>query len=474
MLKGFVGFVVRATGDVLGLIAVVVITISSIALIALIGVQITSGELSPYLGILTYMVLPAGFIGGLVLLAIARWRVRRALARGSDVPWRLDLNNPAHRERLGVVLALSVINVIILALTAYHGVHYMDSTSFCGEVCHQVMEPEFAAYQNSPHARVSCTDCHIGPGANWFVRSKLSGSRQVLAVAFGTYPQPVPAPIENLRPARETCEQCHWPAKFHGDRMKVLSRFQEDEENTELKTVLVLKVGGGSLESGFAEGIHWHMNLANHVEYRSDEERSTFYWVRVEDMDGEVREYWYDDADIDRDAIAQLPVRTMDCMDCHNRPTHGFDRPSEALDDVLRTGQIADLPWIKREAMKLLMDEYASKEEALERFEPALLAFYDAEYPEIAAANREQIRAAAAALAAIYDRNIFPTMNVTWGTYPNHIGHQEDVGGCFRCHDEAHTSDDGQTISQECTNCHVLLAYEEEEPEVLQTLLGEE
>jgi nitrate/TMAO reductase-like tetraheme cytochrome c subunit len=267
MLKGFVGFVVRATGDVLGLIAVVVITISSIALIALIGVQITSGELSPYLGILTYMVLPAGFIGGLVLLAIARWRVRRALARGSDVPWRLDLNNPAHRERLGVVLALSVINVIILALTAYHGVHYMDSTSFCGEVCHQVMEPEFAAYQNSPHARVSCTDCHIGPGANWFVRSKLSGSRQVLAVAFGTYPQPVPAPIENLRPARETCEQCHWPAKFHGDRMKVLSRFQEDEENTELKTVLVLKVGGGSLESGFAEGIHWHMNLANHVEH---------------------------------------------------------------------------------------------------------------------------------------------------------------------------------------------------------------
>ncbi|MFQ5601019.1 MAG: cytochrome c3 family protein, partial [Candidatus Krumholzibacteriia bacterium] len=233
MLRGFVEFVLRSSNTALGFVAVILVTVSALALIGLIGVQLTSGELSPYLGILTYMILPAGFITGLVVLAVSRWQVRRAIHHGRPVPWRLDLANPAHRERVGVIGMLSVINILILVLSSYHGVHYMDSTAFCGEVCHQVMEPEFRAYQDSPHARIECTGCHIGPGANWFVKSKLSGSRQVLAVAFDTYPRPVPAPIENLRPARETCEQCHWPAKFHGDRIKVLSRFQEDEANTE-------------------------------------------------------------------------------------------------------------------------------------------------------------------------------------------------------------------------------------------------
>ena len=472
MLRGVVNFVIRASGDFLGLVAVILIGLSGVTFLGLLGTQFTSGELSPYLGILTYMILPAAFLTGLVLLAVSRWRVRHALSHGRPVPWHLDLSNPTHRERLGVFAVLSLVSIVILVLSAYHGVHYMDSTAFCGQVCHTVMEPEFKAYQNSPHARVNCTDCHIGPGANWFVKSKLSGSRQVLAVALDTYPRPVPTPIENLRPARETCEQCHWPAKFHGDRMKILSRFQEDETNTELKTVLVLKVGGGSLESGFAEGIHWHMNLANRIDYRSSENRETIYWIRVEDHEGNVREYW-NAGDKQRDEILQLPTRRMDCMDCHNRPTHKFDRPDHAVDEALKTKQIAaDLPFVKREAMRLLQVAHTTKEAGMRSFAPELLAFYERDYPEVATTRRAEIEKAATALQAIYDRNVFPAMNVTWGTYPNHIGHADD-GGCFRCHDEGHTTDDGVTISQDCGNCHALLAQEEKDPAVLNLLLGQ-
>jgi hypothetical protein len=232
-------------------------------------------------------------------------------------------------------------------------------------------------------------------------------------------------------------------------------------------------VGGGSLESGFAEGIHWHMNLANHVEYRAGEKREHFYWIRVEDHEGQVREYW-SEGDLTRDEIMQLPTRTMDCMDCHNRPTHEFDMPSVAMDKALRAGRIAsDLPYVKREGMRLLQAEYPDKEEAMQGFEAELLAFYTEAYPEIASSRRDDIVQAAASIRAIYDRNVFPKMNVTWGTYPNHISHEND-SGCFRCHDEEHVSEDWQTISQDCSNCHALLAYEEEDPEVLQVLLGEE
>jgi hypothetical protein len=348
----------------------------------------------------------------------------------------------------------------------------MDSTAFCGKLCHRVMEPEYVAYQNSPHARVECTDCHIGPGASWFVKSKLSGTRQVFATTFRTYPRPIPTPIENLRPARETCEQCHWPAKFHGDRMKVLTHYEPDEQNTELKTALLLKVGGGSLESGFAEGIHWHMSLANRVDYRASHDRQTTHWLRVEGPGG-IREYWRQGDEAKRDSILALPVRRMDCLDCHNRPTHAYEQPSDALDQAMLRGQIArDLPYVKRETLRLLTAEWPSKEAALAGFADSLRAFYQRAYPEVARARAAQIDSAAAALRPIYARNVFPEMKIHWGTYPNMIGHR-DEGGCFRCHDEQHASADGKTISQDCTTCHHLLAMQEQDPPVLRSLYGE-
>lgn len=472
MLRAVTQFISETCRTIVGLVAVVIVTVSALAILAIVLLAVGGAEFSPYVGILSYMVLPAAFVAGLAGVAISRRQVRQALLRGKPLRGALDLNNPRDRQRLVAVLALTGVNVLIMALAGYHGVHYMDSTAFCGQVCHQVMEPEYTAYQHSAHARVACTDCHIGPGASWFVKSKLSGTRQVFAVLFNSYGRPIPTPIENLRPARETCEQCHWPAKFHGDRLKVLSRYQEDETNTELKTVMVLKIGGGSPESGFAQGIHWH--VTSKLDYRASKDRRRIHWVRVEDPGGASREYWAAGTETMRDSILALPVRRMDCIDCHNRPTHTYQLPDDEMDRAMKHGDIpADLPYVKREGMRLLRQGWPSKPAAQAGFSDSLRAYYGRSTPQLAATRGAAIDSAAATLYAIYARNIFPAMRIDWGTYPNLIGHRDD-SGCFRCHDEQHSTADGRTISQDCTTCHRLLASEEADPPIVQSLYGGE
>jgi nitrate/TMAO reductase-like tetraheme cytochrome c subunit len=201
---------------------------------------------NPYMGILFYLILPGLFVFGLMLIPIGMWRDRRRRqAQGAELAWtRIDFNIPRHRNVAFIVLAITFANVLIVSLAAYTGVHYMDSNEFCGTVCHSVMEPEFSAFQDGPHSRVGCVQCHIGPGAPWFVKAKISGLRQVIAVNLKTYSRPIPSPVHNLRPARETCEQCHWPEKFHGDKVKVIHEFASDETNTESTTTLQIHVGG--------------------------------------------------------------------------------------------------------------------------------------------------------------------------------------------------------------------------------------
>jgi nitrate/TMAO reductase-like tetraheme cytochrome c subunit len=172
----------------------------------------------------------------------------------------IDLNVGRTRTLLLLFMALTLVNVVILAVSTYKAVEVMDSTKFCGQACHSVMAPEFTTYQRSPHSRVACVECHIGPGAGWFVKSKLSGSWQLISVSLDLYPRPIPTPVHNLRPARDTCEQCHWPNKFVGDRLKVITRFRDDEANTPEKTVLLLRVGG--MQGRESKGIHWHVDPA--------------------------------------------------------------------------------------------------------------------------------------------------------------------------------------------------------------------
>jgi hypothetical protein len=412
---------------------------------------------NPYQGIVFFMAFPALFVLGLALIPIGFWRARRRrLAGRAEFHWPvLDLSKGEHRTWAVFIFAATLVNVVVISLAAYSGVHYMDSVEFCGQVCHEVMVPEFAAYQDGPHSRVTCVQCHIGEGASWFVRSKLSGTRQVFAVALGTFSRPIPSPVHNLRPARETCEQCHWPEKFHGDKIRVIRDYGADEANTEYETTLRVHVGGGSERLEIATGIHWHMNVANKIEYiATDDKRQVIPWVRLTDRYGNVSVYQVDDI-TPEELEAHGPPRTLDCIDCHNRPSHPFDATADrAVNRALERGEIPrTLPFVKREAVAALNETYDSQAAALDAIAARLREFYRREYRDVYMGERQDVERAVTGTQRLYQRNVFPAMNITWGTYPNNIGHM-DFPGCFRCHDESHKTPDGVTIGQDCSLCH--------------------
>ncbi len=478
VVGAFTRFIAHITRNPLGMAGSVLTTVSAMLFMTLFVLDLVGYHGGPYIGILAFLIIPGLFVFGLLLIPLGLWRERvrhrRAKAAGTDAEETLpvwDLNVDRVRRNVLVFLLLSVVNVVILAAATYKGVEVMESTPFCGAACHSVMEPEYTTYRRSPHARVKCVECHIGEGANWFVKSKLSGSWQLVSVAFDLYPRPIEAPVHNLRPARETCEQCHWPNKFVGDRFRVRTHFSEDEANTETKTVLVVKVGGR--QAGRSQGIHWHVDPDHVVRYRADARRQTMYEVEMVATDGTTRRYKGPAAD-SSEAAQATEWRTMDCVDCHNRPTHIYRDPARELDDALLDRRVdPSLPYVRREGLKALSVEYPSQEVARAGIAKAIAEFYAASYPQLAAEKPDAVTAASRALGDIWAWNVFPSMNVKWGTYVNHIGHPEMSGevGCFRCHDEQHTTADGRTISQECSTCHSLLAQEEKDPQILKTLL---
>jgi hypothetical protein len=454
------GHEVRLIRSPISVVGMVLTTISAMLFLIVFLADLFGFHANPYVGILFFLILPAIFLSGLALIPMGAWLERRRRARGkapSDVHWpRIDLNDPQQRRAAVLIFVLTMANVVIVSLAAYRGVEYMDSVAFCGQVCHSVMKPEFVAYQDGPHSRVTCVECHIGSGASWFARSKLSGTRQVFAVALNTYSKPIPSPVENLRPARDTCEQCHWPEKFHGDMVLRKYAYADDAENTETITTLRVHVGGGSERLGLAAGIHWHMNVANRVEYiATDDKRQVIPWVRVTDAAGAVREYTAEG--VKPEDLKGRERRLMDCMDCHNRPSHPMAASAErAVDDVIARGEIPrSLPFVRREAVKALKAAYPSENAALEAIARALRDFYRTDHGEVYMGRRQDVERAVTAAQKVFQRNVFPEMNVQFGTYPNNIGHM-DFPGCFRCHDDGHKSAEGKTITQDCETCHTI------------------
>lgn len=463
-------FFIALTRNPVSLLGCTITTAAAMLIATLVIIQSIGGHGSPYIGILSYVILPAVFALGLALIPLGIYQERRrARRRASDgrVPPSfpiVDLNRPATRKVLMVFFTLTVANVIVLATATYKGVEVLDSNSFCGATCHAVMQPEYTAYARSPHARVKCVSCHIGPGADWFVKAKLSGAWQLVATSLDLYPRPIPTPIHNLRPARDTCEQCHWPTKFVGDRLKVITRHADDETNTQLKTVLLLRVGG--VEGRKSHGIHWHVDPSLQIRYQADETRETIHRIELTLPDGTVRNYQRDSAP----AAAESEWRVMDCVDCHNRPTHVYRLPAQEIDSAMEQGRLPrDLPYMRREAERALEAEYASHEEARDGIRAAVANFYQETYPEVAAQRARDIEQAGETLGQLYAFNVFPEMNVGWGTYPNHLGH-ESFPGCFRCHDDEIATAEGDVVSQDCDTCHTVLAWEEEDPEILESL----
>jgi nitrate/TMAO reductase-like tetraheme cytochrome c subunit len=306
-------------------------------------------------------------------------------------------------------------------------------------------------------------DCHVGSGASWYVKSKLSGARQVYYTALGTYPRPIPTPVKNLRPAPQTCEQCHWPKKFWGAQLKVFTHYGSDEQNTPRVIRMLIKTGGGDPSLGQAgEGIHWHMNIANKITYfAADEQRQTIPWVRMEDAQGHVTEYAVKDKPPTQAQIDSASKRRMDCIDCHNRPTHIYVAPDLSVDRSI-TGRAIDasLPYIKQQGVQVLTADYKTTGEAENAIATNINKFYQDKYPQLASSKGDSIKGSIAELQRIYRTTFFPDMKVNWKTHPNNIGHFY-FPGCFRCHDGNHVSKDGKVISKDCNSCHTVLDQEE-------------
>lgn len=418
---------------------------------------------NPYLGILAWIVAPAILSLGIAiyvagLLFERRRRRVRSPEAFSEYP-RIDLN--IRRTRMIVIATSAVLIVFVTAsvVGSYQAYHYTESNEFCGTACHQPMHPEYSAYHVSPHARVDCVECHVGGGAKWYVRSKLTGSHQLYALLRGNYPRPIPTPVDNMRPARETCEQCHWPEKYFGTQLKVFNHYQYDEQNTPVEVKLLIKTGGGSSASGLTGGIHWHMNLANEITYAAtDRQRQDIPWVRLKDGAGHVTEYRREGSKLTAAQIAAIPSRRMDCIDCHSRPAHNYVSPDRSVDRALLAGTIdRSLPFAKQQAVTMLSKDYASTPQAVTAIARDFSAYYKRSYPAVYASKTASIDRAAATLQQIFQNTRFPEMRVDWRTHRDNAGHLYSLG-CFRCHDDQHVSADGKRISKECTVCHTVLA----------------
>ncbi|MBL8921793.1 MAG: cytochrome C [Myxococcaceae bacterium] len=452
MFKAFFEALFRSWLSIVG--SVLTTVSAGVFLVLLVVAELNPGFGGGYGGIVAFLFLPPFFVLGLVLipLGLARARRRKEPARAPVI----DFNLPRTRALATVVGALTVVNVGVVGTATYKGVSTMESPEFCGGACHSVMHPEYAAWQRGPHSKVACTRCHVGSGAEWFVRGKATGVRQLVSVARGTFERPIPTPVENLRPANETCEGCHARDRIMRDRLKVFDRFAEDEGNTWKKTVLLNKT----------KAVHWHLDGA--VRFRSDRRRLVVAEVARPLPDGGVRT-WRNEA---LDGGAALEVfRTMDCTDCHNRPAHAYQRPKDEVDRALASGALdRTLPFVRREGLRLLLKDWPSWDAARAGIATELKAFYAAGYAATVTPGRAE--AAATTLFELYQRNVFPEMKVGWKTYPDFRDHEDD-SGCFRCHSSDLVSADGAKIPTRCEVCHVTLAEEEEQPEILDALSGE-
>jgi hypothetical protein len=469
IIKAFQRGVARSRVSMIGALLTTAVAPLLIGLIILDSLALIE---NPYLGGFIYLLLGPLFIVGLVMVFIGLFFLKGKEEVGLFTFEYLkdQFTDPTRFSRVRKLIFLGIfltgVNLFIIILLSYEGYRYMESNAFCGEFCHSVMEPEYTAFQHSPHSRVKCVECHIGEGATWFVKSKLSGARQLFATSFETYPRPIPTPVEELRPARETCAQCHRPDVFHGDRLDIIDSFLADEANTHVQTVMIMKIGSAGSLTTSPHDIHWHVAEENTIIYRhTDYERMQIPEVTLIRADGTRIVYRSEGEGQEGE------TRQMDCIDCHNRPTHIYLSPERALDTKILTGSIPrQLPYIKREALAAITRPYTTSEEAMDGIAGYLEDWYGQQYPELTIADPDLLATAIRGAQEAYAENVFPRMKVFWNTYPNHLGHENFELGCFRCHDGEHFTADGEMITADCDTCHIILAQEEEDPEILRQL----
>ena len=428
--------------------------------------EIAFDQSTPYAGLL-YVTATGLILIGFLLVPVGMLWERRRRQTGHErsralSEFSLDLSQPEHRYGALSFLATGALVLVLVAIGSNKSFHATESAEFCGQLCHEVMNPEWVRYNDSPHARVTCAECHIGSGADWFVKSKISGIRQIWAVAVDSFSRPIPTPVHALRPARETCEECHWRRKFTGYKELVRSYYLSDEENSLHQLRMLVKIGGEQTTFLKGSGIHYHMLIASQVEYvATDDRRQEIAWVRVNRADGSVTEYNNQDNPLSEEQRATHEMRTMDCMDCHNRPSHQFPTPMQSVNEALAEGSISlALPSIKLHAVQALDTPYGTSDEAVVGIANALRGFYRTEYPELFEQRNADVTRSIKKIQDIYRTTIFPEMGAKWSAYPDNIGHR-DSPGCFRCHNDVMETATGETIFTDCTGCHLILAQGE-------------
>ena len=429
-----------------------VITLGSLfSFILLFAIDLMSEKTSPYLGILTFGVAPLFFVGGMVLIGVGWLLLRRKAIKNPVTPQPflyVDLTRPDDRRKMVVFLLGTLCFLGFSAIGSYHTYHFAESLEFCGRTCHTPMKPENTTYLHSPHACVACTECHVGSGIQAYAKAKFNGVHQLYATLANDYQRPIPTPVKGMRIAQETCEECHWKKKYVGNVDRTFPHYLSDEDNTPYAVRLSIKVGGGDPTHGPLGGIHWHMNVTNKVEYiAKDDQHQEIPWVRFTSTNGVVTEYATKDFKIE---AGKYTIRTMDCMDCHNRPAHQLQPPTASVDLALSLNTMdPSIKLIKSNAVALLSKTYATEDEGLKNIHDALYKLYP---------NQTNIAANVSALQDIFSKSIFPEMKSSWKVYPNNIGHKE-WGGCFRCHDGLHkTADKAQPIRSNCNDCHTVVA----------------
>ncbi len=444
----------------------VVLTTSSFFTFIFLELLRISGMLqNAYIGLITYLTLPTLFVIGLILIPIGWFRYKKQLkADLLDVAKERFGEDSIRRSKLGApivrtIIILSLVNILFLTMASMRGLAFMDEPEFCGTACHSVMNPEWTTYQSSPHSNVKCVSCHVGEGVDALVSSKLNGAWQMVSLAFNLYERPIPTPVHQLRPAKETCEKCHWPEKFYGSKLKSFVHYKSDSNSTPVYNTLLLKIDSGS---DVGEGIHWHASNGNSIKYASvNDEREEIIWVEYQKSDGTSKKF------VNKELAGDTrfeKVRQMDCVDCHNRPAHIYQDPSTAIDEKIKKGLInKDIPFVKKAAYSAISGIFTDSESAQRLIEDGFKKFYKKNYPDVLIKYAVDIDNAVKELQAIYSRNIHFNMNINWNPYPNFIGHK-DNGGCFRCHNNDMVAEDGSHIKTDCTTCHSILADESDEP----------
>ncbi len=436
----------------LAIAGALIATVSAVAFGALMIAALAGLFNSPYAGLVVFVALPTLFVLGLLLVPAGMWLQQQKLKRSPDAAadWPVfDFRRPEVRRTALLLTALTALNLVIIAVAGYGSLHWMESPSFCGQMCHTPMHPQFSAWQAASHARVACATCHIGEGARGFVHAKLAGVRQLAHVITGSYPRPVPAGIHLATGEQSlSCTGCHQPGRIAADRIRVLREYADDEKSSETITVLQMHMGGVPAAS---RSIHWHADPAVRIEYVWTEAgRETIPYVRVTDAKGQVKEYVTPEAT--EQIVAAGNHRVMECNDCHNTVGHPISAaPEKAVDRAITAGLVdRQLPYVRREAVRLLKISHSSQDEGVQAIDRELRTFYQSQGGSI---DQQALTRAIAAVQDVYRRNVFPTMNVTWGTYPDNKGHMTS-SGCFRCHDDTHVAKDGSKISADCEYCH--------------------